>query len=159
MKLGKKGRIILKCNAVTERMLIDKLYEASIAGVEIDLIVRSICCLRPQVAGLSENIRVRSIVGRFLEHTRVYYFYNDGNEKLYCSSADLMDRNLLHRVEVAFPVLDNQLFKQIYQDGLINYLKDNVQAWELDGRGEWNQVQQNGTVHDAQAILLQKICQ
>ena len=95
----------------------------SIAGVQIDLIVRSICCLRPQVVGLSENIRVRSIVGRFLEHTRVYYFANGGEERLYCSSADLMDRNLLHRVEVAFPVLDKKIFKKIYEDGLMNYLK------------------------------------
>lgn len=158
-KAGKKARIILKCNAVTERVIINKLYQASAAGVQIDLIVRSICCLRPQVAQLSENIRVRSIVGRFLEHTRVYYFYNDGNEKLYCSSADLMDRNLLHRVEVAFPILDKKLFKKIYQDGLINYLEDNMQAWELDGRGEWNQVQRANHIHDAQAILLQKICQ
>ena len=86
-------------------------------------------------------------------------FYNDGNEKLYCSSADLMDRNLLHRVEVAFPILDKKLFKKIYQDGLINYLEDNMQAWELDGRGEWNQVQRANHIHDAQAILLQKICQ
>ncbi|MDO4450442.1 MAG: polyphosphate kinase 1 [Moraxella sp.] len=155
---GKKARIILKCNAVTERGIINKLYEASQAGVEIDLIVRSICCLRPQVKGLSENIKVRSIVGRFLEHTRVYYFYNDGDEKLYCSSADLMDRNLLHRVEVAYPILDKALFAQIYEDGLINYLSDNVQAWELDGRGEWHQATQGKTIHDAQAILLDKIC-
>ena len=157
-KNGKKARIVMKCNAVTERQIIDKLYEASQAGVQIDLIVRSICCLRPQVKNLSENIRVRSIVGRFLEHTRVYYFYNDGDEKLYCSSADLMDRNLLHRVETAFPILDKKLFKQIYEDGLINYLQDNVQAWELDGRGEWNQVHHSLDIHDAQSILLEKIC-
>ena len=162
VKNGKKGRIILKCNAITERGIINKLYEASRAGVEIDLIVRSICCLRPQVKDLSENIHVRSIVGRFLEHTRVYYFYNDGDEKLYCSSADLMDRNLLHRVEVAFPILDKKLFGRIYEDGLINYLNDNVQAWELDGRGEWNQVHhdKDGTnIHDAQQYLLEKICE
>lgn len=157
-KNGKKARIIMKCNAVTERRIIDKLYEASQAGVQINLIVRSICCLRPQVKNLSENIRVRSIVGRFLEHTRVYYFYNDGDEKLYCSSADLMDRNLLHRVETAFPILDKKLFKRIYEDGLINYLQDNVQAWELDGRGEWNQVHHSLDIHDAQSILLEKIC-
>lgn len=157
-KAGKKARIILKCNAVTERGIINKLYEASCAGVEIDLIVRSICCLRPQVEGLSQNIHVRSIVGRFLEHTRVYYFYNDGDEKLYCSSADLMDRNLLHRVEVAYPILDKTLFTQIYEDGLINYLNDNMQAWELDGRGEWHQAPQGDHIHDAQAILLDKIC-
>lgn len=163
VKNGKKGRIILKCNAITEKKIINKLYEASNAGVQIDLIVRSICCLRPQVQGLSENIRVRSVVGRFLEHTRVYYFGNDvehgGQERLYCASADLMDRNLLHRVEVMFPILDKKLFKRIYQDGLVNYLNDNVQAWELDGRGEWNQVHHGDKIHDAQQILLEKICQ
>lgn len=159
-KAGKKGRVIMKFNALTERRIINKLYEASQAGVEIDLIVRSICCLRPQVAGLSENIRVRSVVGRFLEHTRVYYFGNDvengGKERLYCSSADLMDRNLLHRVEVAFPILDKKLFKLIYQDGLINYLQDTVQSWQLTGTGEWHSLAvMNG--HDAQMTLLEKI--
>lgn len=162
-KAGKKGRIILKFNALTERKIIDKLYQASQAGVEIDLIIRSICCLRPQVKGLSENIRVRSVVGRFLEHTRVYYFGNDaengGKERLYCASADFMDRNLLRRVEVAFPILDKKLFKQIYQDGLINYLKDDLQAWELDGYGTWHPIADGKTGHDAQQLLLEKICQ
>ena len=160
-KAGKKARIIMKCNALTERKIINKLYEASMAGVEIDLIVRSICCLRPQVVGLSENIRVRSVVGRFLEHTRVYYFANDvengGSERLYCSSADLMDRNLLHRVEVAFPILEPKLFKKIYEDGLINYLKDDVQAWQLSGTGEWYPLSTTGGTHDAQRYLLEKI--
>ena len=160
-KAGKKARIIMKFNALTERKIINKLYEASMAGVEIDLIVRSICCLRPQVVGLSENIRVRSVVGRFLEHTRVYYFANDvengGSERLYCSSADLMDRNLLHRVEVAFPILDPKLFKKIYEDGLINYLKDDVQAWQLSGTGEWYPLSTTGGTHDAQRYLLEKI--
>lgn len=160
-KAGKKARIIMKFNALTERKIINKLYEASMAGVEIDLIVRSICCLRPQVVSLSENIRVRSVVGRFLEHTRVYYFANDvengGSERLYCSSADLMDRNLLHRVEVAFPILDPKLFKKIYEDGLINYLKDDVQAWQLSGTGEWYPLSTTGGTHDAQRYLLEKI--
>lgn len=158
---GKKARIIMKFNALTERKIINKLYEASMAGVQIDLIVRSICCLRPQVVGLSENIRVRSVVGRFLEHTRVYYFSNDvengGSERLYCSSADLMDRNLLHRVEVAFPILEPKLFKKIYEDGLINYLKDDVQAWQLSGTGEWYPLSTTGGTHDAQRYLLEKI--
>lgn len=160
-KAGKKARIIMKFNALTERKIINKLYEASMAGVQIDLIVRSICCLRPQVVGLSENIRVRSVVGRFLEHTRVYYFANDvengGSERLYCSSADLMDRNLLHRVEVAFPILEPKLFKKIYEDGLINYLKDDVQAWQLSGTGEWYPLSTTGGTHDAQRYLLEKI--
>ncbi len=137
-KAGKKTHIIVKVNALTERKLIDKLYDASQAGVQIDLILRSMCCLRPQVKGLSENIRVRSVVGRFLEHTRVYYFYNNGDERLYAGSADWMDRNLFHRVEVAFPIEDKKIFKQVYEDGLINYLKDNVQAWEMDGEGNWH---------------------
>lgn len=140
-KAGKKAHIIVKCNALTERHLINKLYDASQAGVKIELILRSMSCIRPQVKGLSENITVRSVVGRFLEHTRVYYFYNDGDERLYCGSADWMSRNLFHRVEVAFPVEDPKLFKRVYQDGLISYLKDNVQAWTLKGDGSWHQVQ------------------
>lgn len=158
-KAGKRGHIIVKVNALTERRLIDKLYDASQAGVKIELILRSMCCLRPQVQGLSENITVRSVIGRFLEHTRVYYFYNNGNERLYCSSADWMDRNLFHRVEVAFPIEDKALFDQIYQDGLINYLKDNVQAWELDGEGNWHQLQPKDgeSPHIAQNHLLRTI--
>ncbi len=101
---GKKAHIIIKVNALTEPQLISALYKASQAGVKIDLIIRSICCLRPQVAGLSENIRVRSIVGRYLEHTRVYYFYNDGDTKVYCASADWMERNLFSRIETCFPI-------------------------------------------------------
>lgn len=153
---GKKARIIIKVNALTETCLINKLYDASQAGVQIDLIIRSICCLRPQVAGLSEHIRVRSIVGRFLEHTRVYYFYNDGDERLYGASADWMERNLFHRVEVAFPILDKRLFRQIYDDGLINYLNDTT-AWQLDAQGNWTPVTQTGDGHDAQAYLLSKL--
>lgn len=158
-KAGKRGHIIVKVNALTERRLIDKLYDASQAGVKIELILRSMCCLRPQVQGLSENITVRSVIGRFLEHTRVYYFYNNGNERLYCSSADWMDRNLFHRVEVAFPIEDKALFDQIYQDGLINYLRDNVQAWELDGEGNWHQLQPKDgeSAHIAQNHLLRTI--
>ncbi|WP_227674577.1 polyphosphate kinase 1 [Psychrobacter jeotgali] len=158
-KAGKRAHIIVKVNALTERRLIDKLYDASQAGVKIELILRSICCLRPQVKGLSENITVRSIVGRFLEHTRVYYFHNNGNERLYCGSADWMDRNLFHRVEVAFPIEDKKLFKQIYQDGLQNYLQDNVQAWVLNGDGVWQQVQRavDEPIHIAQDYLLKTI--
>ncbi|WP_201535570.1 polyphosphate kinase 1 [Psychrobacter ciconiae] len=158
-KAGKRGHIIVKVNALTERRLIDKLYDASQAGVKIELILRSMCCLRPQIKGLSENITVRSVIGRFLEHTRVYYFYNNGDERLYCSSADWMDRNLFHRVEVAFPIEDKALFDQIYQDGLINYLRDNVQAWELDGSGNWQQLQPKDgeSPHIAQNHLLRTI--
>lgn len=158
-KAGKRAHIIVKVNALTERRLIDKLYDASQAGVKIELILRSMCCLRPQVKGLSENITVRSVIGRFLEHTRIYYFYNDGDERLYCGSADWMDRNLFHRVEVAFPIEDKKLFKQIYQDGLINYLQDNTQAWILGGDGVWQQLQPaaDETPHIAQEHLLKVI--
>ena len=158
-KAGKRAHIIIKVNALTERRLIDKLYDASQAGVKIELILRSMCCLRPQVKDLSENITVRSVIGRFLEHTRIYYFYNAGYERLYCGSADWMDRNLFHRVEVAFPIEDKKLFKQIYQDGLINYLHDNTQAWTLDGNGVWQQLQPaaDETPHIAQEHLLKVI--
>ena len=158
-KAGKRAHIMVKVNALTERRLIDKLYDASQAGVKIELILRSMCCLRPQVKGLSENITVRSVIGRFLEHTRIYYFHNDGDERLYCGSADWMDRNLFHRVEVAFPIEDKKLFKQIYEDGLLNYLKDNVQAWTLDGNGVWHQIEPAAgeLPHIAQDYLLKVI--
>ena len=155
-KAGKPAQIIIKVNALTEVQLINKLYEASQAGVQIDLIIRSICCLRPGLTGLSENIRVRSIVGRFLEHTRVFYFGNAGNARIYCSSADWMDRNLFSRVEACFPIEEPSLKKRIYQQGLINYLKDNQQAWELQGDGTWVRVtaQEGDIAHNAQQILL-----
>ena len=158
-KAGKQAHMIIKVNALTERRLISKLYDASQAGVKIELILRSICCLRPQVQGLSENITVRSVVGRFLEHTRIYYFHNDGDERLYCGSADWMDRNLFHRVEVAFPIEDKKIFTQIYQDGLQNYLEDNSQAWSLFGDGHWQQIQaaDNTSPHNAQDYLLNVI--
>ncbi|MGP5546758.1 polyphosphate kinase 1 [Psychrobacter alimentarius] len=158
-KAGKRAHIIIKANALTERRLIGKLYDASQAGVKVELILRSMCCLRPQVKGLSENITVRSVIGRFLEHTRIYYFYDNGAERLYCGSADWMDRNLFHRVEVAFPIENKKLFKQVYEDGLLNYLHDNTQAWALNGNGVWQQIQPAaGEVpHTAQAHLLKTI--
>ncbi|RKG35066.1 polyphosphate kinase 1 [Acinetobacter guerrae] len=156
-KAGKAAQIIIKVNALTEMQLINKLYEASQAGVKIDLIIRSICCLRPELPGLSENIRVRSIVGRFLEHTRVYYFSNNGDARIYCSSADWMDRNLFNRVEACFPIEDAALKKRIYQQGLLNYLKDNQQAWQLHGDGTWTRVQlaEGEEPHNAQQTLLE----
>jgi len=158
-KAGKPAQIIVKVNALTEMQLINKLYEASQAGVQIDLIIRSICCLRPGLPGLSENIRVRSIVGRFLEHTRVYYFLNGGDSRIYCSSADWMDRNLFNRVEACFPIEDAGLKKRIYQQGLLNYLKDNQQAWLLQSDGTWlrAQVAEGQEAHNAQRILLDLI--
>ncbi|OEC91699.1 polyphosphate kinase 1 [Acinetobacter sp. YK3] len=157
-KAGKKAHIMIKVNALTEAQLIHALYKASQAGVQVDLIIRSICCLRPQVKGLSENIRVRSIVGRYLEHTRVYYFYNDGDAKLYCASADWMGRNLFSRIETCFPIEDKKLKKLIIEDGLNNYLKDNRRAWELQADGIWTQCQPkpNQAVHIAQRYLMNR---
>ncbi|AOA59074.1 polyphosphate kinase 1 [Acinetobacter larvae] len=158
-KAGKPAHIIVKVNALTEVQLINKLYEASQAGVQIDLIIRSICCLRPGLPNLSENIRVRSIVGRFLEHTRVYYFSNNGQARIYCSSADWMDRNLFNRVEACFPVDDPVLKKRIYEQGLLNYLQDNRRAWTLNGDGTWQRVEkaENQESHNAQQILIDTI--
>ena len=162
-KAGRQGRIIIKVNALTEKQIIDKLYQASQAGVKIDLIIRSMCCLCPQLAGVSDNINVRSIVGRFLEHTRVYYFANGSlddskaHARLYCASADLMERNLFSRVEVAFPIDDPVVFKRIFED-IQNYLKDNSSAWQLSGDGTWQFIQaDDGNVFSAQDFLLQKI--
>ncbi|HMX99969.1 MAG TPA: polyphosphate kinase 1, partial [Agitococcus sp.] len=156
---GKAAHIIIKVNALTEKQLIQALYRASMAGVKVDLIIRSICCLRPQLAGVSENIRVRSIVGRFLEHTRVFYFANDGEAKVYCASADWMDRNLFSRVEACFPIDDPTLKKRIIKDGLLNYLTDNQLAWELQADGSWQRVQsaEGELPHQAQALLLEKL--
>lgn len=158
-KAGKPAQIIVKVNALTEMQLINKLYEASQAGVQIDLIIRSICCLRPGLPGLSENIRVRSIVGRFLEHTRVYYFSNNGNPRIYCSSADWMDRNLFNRVEACFPIEDPALKKRIYEQGLLTYMQDNQQAWLLQGDGSWVRVKvaDGEEPHNAQRILTESI--
>ncbi|GAM31631.1 polyphosphate kinase [Acinetobacter calcoaceticus] len=158
-KAGRKAQIIVKVNALTEVQLINKLYEASQAGVQIDLIIRSICCLRPGLPNLSENIRVRSIVGRFLEHTRVYYFSNNGDARIYCSSADWMDRNLFNRVEACFPVEDPALKKRIYQQGLVNYLQDNQQSWLLQGDGTWIRAEpaEGEKLHNAQRALLEII--
>lgn len=137
IKAGKKAHIMGKMNALTDPQLINVLYEASKAGVKIDLIVRGICCLRPQVVGISENITVRSIVGQFLEHTRVYYFYNGGEEEVYLASADLMTRNLAQRVEIAFPVIDPSLRRRVIYESFTLYLNDNVQAWELLADGSY----------------------
>ena len=156
-KAGKEARIIIKVNALTEVQLINKLYEASQAGVKVDLVIRSICCLRPGLPNLSENIQVRSIVGRFLEHTRVFYFSNLGKARIYCSSADWMNRNLFNRVEACFPVEDETLRKRIYQQGLLNYLKDNQQAWLLQGDGTWKRVakKEGEVAHNSQQTLVE----
>ena len=123
--------------------------------MKIDLIVRGVCALRPGVAGLSENIRVRSIVGRFLEHTRVFYFHNDGAEDVYLSSADWMERNFFRRIEVCFPVLDPALKQRVIHEGLKPYLDDNSQAWEMDADGSYARVKpRRGRRRSAQEELL-----
>ncbi|HEU4775471.1 MAG TPA: polyphosphate kinase 1, partial [Telluria sp.] len=136
-KAGRPGRIIVKVNALVDESLIRALYAASHDGVKIDCIVRGACTLRPGVPGLSENIKVRSIIGRFLEHSRIYYFRNDLQHDVYLASADWMSRNLFRRIEVAFPVLDKNLKKRVIAEGLNPYLKDNSNAWELDQDGHY----------------------
>jgi polyphosphate kinase len=139
-KAGKTARIIAKLNRLADSKVIDTLYEASNAGVQIDLIVRGICMLRPGVPGLSETIRVRSIVGRFLEHSRVFYFLNDGDEEIYIGSADWMFRNLSRRVEVVCPITDPKLKTYLKDEVLSAYLRDNVNARELDPDGSYRRV-------------------
>ncbi|MBT6276913.1 MAG: polyphosphate kinase 1, partial [Chromatiales bacterium] len=135
--LGKPARIIAKMNALTEKRVIRALYEASQAGVTIDLIIRGACCLRPGIPGVSENIKVRSVVGRFLEHTRLFFFENGSDAQVYAASADWMDRNLLQRVETCFPIQDTKLAKRAIQEGLMVYLSDNTGAWLMDDVGNY----------------------
>jgi polyphosphate kinase len=137
---GSGGRIIVKVNALIEPQIIDALYRASAAGVKVDLIVRGICSLRPGIPGLSENIQVRSIVGRFLEHSRVYYFHNDGKEEFFCSSADWMDRNFFRRTETCFPIRQRPLKERLKAD-LELFLADNCQAWRMNGDGSYEKLQ------------------
>jgi polyphosphate kinase len=159
-KDGERGHIIAKMNSLLEPETITALYEASQAGVKIDLIVRGVCALRPGVAGLSENIRVISIIGRFLEHTRIFYFRNDTADDLYLASADWMDRNFFRRIDVCFPILDAKLKKRVLEEGLKSYLKDNLQAWEMDCNGFWHRkTPKRGAAFCAQVALLQELGQ
>ena len=151
-RAGKPAHITAKLNALTEPAIIQALYRASRAGVDIDLIVRGICCLRPGVPGVSEHIKVRSIIGRFLEHSRVYSFENAGEPEVYCGSADWMDRNLFRRIEVAFPVDAPELKARVVED-LKLYLEDDMQAWVLNQDGHYSRVAADGQI-SAQARLL-----
>jgi polyphosphate kinase len=139
---GKPARIVAKVNRIADKQMIEKLYEASNAGVKIDLIVRGICMLRPGVPGLSENITVRNIVGRFLEHSRVFYFANGGDEELYIGSADWMARNLNHRIEVITPVFSSSLKAYLKDVLLAAYLRDNEKARKLMPDGSYTVVPQ-----------------
>ena len=155
-KAGKKSGIIAKMNALLEPEIIAELYQASQAGVRIDLIIRGVCALRPGVPGLSENIRVRSIIGRFLEHHRIYYF--ESSEALYLASADWMDRNFFRRIEVAFPLLDAKLKKRVIEEGLRKYLADNTQAWEMRSDGHYERLKPSrGVARSAQMELLAEL--
>jgi polyphosphate kinase len=159
-RAGKRGHIIAKMNALNEPSVISALYDASQAGAKIELIIRGACCLRPGVPGLSENITVRSLVGRFLEHSRVYWFHNDGDSETYCSSADWMERNLLRRIETCFPIIDAKLAQRVFDEELINYLNDNTQAWLLKADGSYQRVVPvaDEMPFSAQSSLLAKIC-
>jgi len=155
---GKPAKIIIKVNAIVEDQAIQALYRASQAGVEVKLIVRGVCCLRPGIPGVSENIEVRSIIGRFLEHGRVYAFENDGQQEVYTSSADLMNRNMFRRVEICFPIENKKLHSRVLHD-LDLYLRDNTQAWLLQSDGSYQRLTQ--TTDDepvqAQAMLLNEL--
>ena len=153
---GKPAKIMAKMNQLTEPEIIKGLYQASQAGVNIDLIVRGMCSLRPGIPRISENIRIRSIVGRFLEHTRALCFHNDGHPEVFCTSADWMNRNLHHRVEVCFPIESAKLRQRVVED-LELYLKDNTNAWELLQDGTYQKVDPDGGPRlAAQAQLVEK---
>lgn len=154
---GRRGRIIAKMNALLEPETIEALYEASQTGVEIDLIVRGPCALKPGVPGLSDNIRVRSVIGRFLEHHRIFHFHADGADLMFLSSADWMDRNFFRRIEIAFPVLDPRLKRRVMKEGLRPYLGDNCQAWEMQSDGSYKRKNPRGIRRAAQLILLQEL--
>ena len=147
VKAGHKGRIIAKMNALLEPKVINALYAASSAGVKVDLIVRGACALVPGLPGVSENIRVVSAIGRFLEHSRIYWFENAGTPDVRLSSADWMDRNFFRRVEISFPVLDVKYQKRIYTEGLAPYLRRDAGVWVLNASGSYvKQVQNDGGV-------------
>jgi polyphosphate kinase len=155
-RAGKPARIIAKLNALIEPQIIQALYHAAMAGVKIDLIVRGICALRPGIRGISENITVRSIVGRFLEHSRVYYFHNAGDQEIYCASADWMERNFFRRIEVGFPIERKEHRDRIIED-LETYLADNSQAWALESSGQYQRLSAGeGPILSAQATLLRR---
>jgi polyphosphate kinase len=152
---GKPARIIAKMNALLEPQIIEELYAASAAGVKIELLVRGVCALKPGVEGLSENIRVRSIIGRFLEHSRIFYFLAGGAENVYLASADWMDRNFFRRIELCFPVLDPALKRRVIREGLQSYLDDNCQAWVMNGGDDYERLKpRRGRRRSAQEELL-----
>jgi polyphosphate kinase len=155
-RVGKPARIIAKVNSLLDKNVVQELYRASQAGVQVDLIVRGICSLNPGIRGISDRIRVRSIVGRFLEHSRIYYFQNNGEEEIYLGSADWMPRNLHERVEVVFPVRDPLLRDRVKNEILAAYLADNVKAHLLRRGGSYVRYVGKGKAayFDAQKFLI-----
>jgi polyphosphate kinase len=155
------GHIIIKANSLTDIELVDALYHVARAGVKVDLLIRGNCCLRAGVPGLSENIRVTSVVGRFLEHSRIFYFHNEGQSEIFLASADCMRRNLDRRVETMFPVEDPQLERRIYDEILQIYLRDNTRARMLlpDGSYVRMRPREGETPFDSQAYLLAQAIQ
>ncbi|NTV97890.1 MAG: RNA degradosome polyphosphate kinase, partial [Chlorobiaceae bacterium] len=147
------GRIIMKMNALVDVKSIRALYKASNEGVSIDLVVRGICCLKPGIPGVSENIRVISIIGRFLEHSRIYYFHNGGREEIYLGSADLMPRNLDDRVEALFPVIDEKLVQEVKSD-LELIMNDNVKSREMKPDGVYVKINNEGASINSQSCFL-----
>jgi polyphosphate kinase len=154
-RAGREARIIIKVNAITDDQMIRVLYKASQAGVSIDLLVRGICSLRPGVPGVSENIRVRSIVGRFLEHSRMFWFLNGGQEEMYIGSADLMERNLDRRVEVLAPIRDPEILTHLREVVLGSYLRDVDRAMALDSSGQYERPDGSDGGFNSQDFLLQ----
>jgi len=151
---GRDARIVAKMNSLTDEALIYSLMRAGKAGVKIDLIVRGACMLPAQRPGQTDNIRVRSVIGRFLEHSRVFYFRVDGTEELYLSSADWMNRNMVRRVELAWPVTDPVQRQRIVDECLVAYLHDTQDAWSLGGDGTYARIDGGAHPHGAQAALM-----
>ena len=152
---GKPARIIAKMTALLEPQIIEELYAASAAGVKIDLLVRGVCALKPGIDGLSNNIRVRSVIGRFLEHSRIFYFHDGGAENVYLASADWMDRNFFRRIELCFPVLDAALKRRVIREGLQPYLDDTSQAWVMNADGSYERLKpRRGRRRSAQEELV-----
>lgn len=151
---GIDTEIILKVNGLTDKVTIQALYKASQAGVKINLLVRGVCCLKPGLPGVSENIRVLSFIGRFLEHHRVFYFRINEEEHYFCSSADLMERNLYNRIEIMFPIYDEECQKRIKNEIIKNYLKDNNNVWEMQSDGTYKHIMQSGSCAQEKLIAL-----
>jgi polyphosphate kinase len=157
-RAGRRAYIAAKVNALLEPSVIEALYQASQAGVRIDLIVRGVCALRPGVPGLSDNIRVRSVIGRFLEHSRIYHFRADGRDEVWLASADWMGRNFFRRVEVAFPVRDRRLKARVLAEGFAVHLRDNASSWTMDADGAYTRRRPRGTrIIVSQQALMEKL--